>query len=77
MNIKNIPNMTCLMLAFCLLLALTAPAIAEEMSNQESMARSNLPEVYGYEGDDPEQFVFEDDGKGLLKYWHENHPEWL
>ncbi len=77
MNIKNIPNMTCLMLAFCLLLALTAPAIAEEMSNQESMARSNLTEVYGYEGDDPEQFVFEDDGKGLLKYWHENHPEWL
>lgn len=64
-------------LFIALTICLTVLPAEMEMTWQEDMARCNLTEVYGYEGEDAKSFVFSDDGQGKLSYWHKDHPEWM
>lgn len=74
-NIGLCARITALIMAT--LLCLTLQPATMETSRQEDMARSLLSEVYGYEEQDIENFVFSDDGQGKLSYWHKDHPEWV
>lgn len=55
---------------------LVSPALADGESPRDS-ARSCLTEVYGYTPQEADSFEFQDDGKGMLRYWPKDHPEWV
>ena len=65
------------LLSLLLLTALlVSPALADGESPRVS-ARSYLTEVYGYTPQEADSFEFQDDGKGMLRYWPKDHPEWV
>lgn len=62
-----------------LILCLAAGPVPAESSRQSlrTFARYNLTEVFGYTHEEADAFVYEDNEKGLLRFWHRDHPEWV
>lgn len=63
-----------IILTICL--ALLCPWACAEIFDPVSYAQSALTEVYGYTESEAENFVFDDDGAGTLRYHDADHPDW-
>jgi len=61
---------------FCVF-ALLMPAARAEENAPRRAAENYLTEVFGYTVEEAEHFQFEDDGKGTLRFWPEDHPDWV
>ena len=67
------------LITLTLVLALALGQAQAEPVRQELLdhAKSSLTEVFGYTAQEAKTFVFEDKGKGELRFWPKEHPEWV